>query len=104
MQIYYEDFKTAEDVAEQFGEWQKPIDLTGCYLIYAEYTYENYEGSALVLFEKGGTLFEVNGSHCSCYGLKGQWEPEATSAEAILARPNVPNAAKDNVREYFKVH
>jgi hypothetical protein len=36
-----------------------------------------------VIFEKDGKLWEVNGSHCSCYGLEGQWQPEETTWEAI---------------------
>ena len=28
----------------------------------------------------------MNGSHCSCYGLEGQWEPEETDLEAIRHR------------------
>lgn len=24
-------------------------------------------------------LYEVNGSHCSCYGFEGQWEPSLTT-------------------------
>jgi len=45
-------------------------------ILFASYGDENYSGSAFVLFEKDGQLFEVNGGHCSCYGLEGQWEPE----------------------------
>lgn len=50
-------------------------------ILYADYEYENYSGDAYVLgFDKEmgekGTWFEVHGSHCSCYGLEGQWEPE----------------------------
>lgn len=36
-----------------------------------------YDGDAWVLFEKDGQLYEVHGGHCSCYGLEGQWVPEA---------------------------
>jgi hypothetical protein len=28
----------------------------------------------------------VNGSHCSCHGLEGQWEPEETSMKALEHR------------------
>ncbi|MEC2335172.1 hypothetical protein [Bacillus subtilis] len=45
-------------------------------ILFASYGYELYSGNAFVLFEKDGVLFEVCGSHCSCYGLEGQWEPE----------------------------
>ena len=32
--------------------------------------------SNAILLEKDGKLYEVNGSHCSCYGLEEQWKPE----------------------------
>ena len=60
--------------------------LEGATILLASYTYENYTGDAFVLFERDGQLFEVNGSHCSCYGLEGQWEPEETTKDALLAR------------------
>ena len=60
--------------------------LEGATILLASYTYENYTGDAFVLFERDGKLFEVNGSHCSCYGLEDQWEPEETTKEALLAR------------------
>ena len=33
-------------------------------------------------------MWEVNGAHCSCYGLEGQWEPEETTVEALRYRVN----------------
>lgn len=60
-------------------------DLKGCKILFAAYDRE-YEGQALVVFRRNRKLYEVNGSHCSCYGLEGQWEPEQTSAEALLHR------------------
>lgn len=30
-----------------------------------------------------GKLFEVHGSHCSCYGFEGQFEPEPTTLEYL---------------------
>lgn len=55
-------------------------------VLFASYTYRDYEGDAFVLFRKDGKLFEVNGGHCSCYGLEGQWEPEETTIEALEHR------------------
>lgn len=55
-------------------------------ILFASYGYENYSGEAWILFEKDGKLYEVNGSHCSCYGLEGQWKPEETTLEAIEHR------------------
>lgn len=62
--------------------------LDGCEILLASYTYEDYDGSAYVLFRKDGKLYTVNGSHCSCYGLEGQWEPEPTTVEAELRITN----------------
>jgi hypothetical protein len=71
--------------AHVFKEFQtEPVE--DAEFLFAAYTYEDYSGSAFVLFRKDGKLFEVNGSHCSCYGLEGQWEPEETSKEALLKR------------------
>ena len=55
-------------------------------ILIASYTYEDYNGDAFVLFEQDGLLYEVNGGHCSCYGLEDQWEPELTTVEAIRKR------------------
>lgn len=33
-----------------------------------------------------GVLYEVHGSHCSCYGFEGQFELEETSIEALKFR------------------
>ena len=57
-------------------------------IIYGYYHDEDYSGSCFVLLQEksSGNLFEVNGSHCSCYGLENQWELEATTIESILHR------------------
>lgn len=56
------------------------------HIVLAYYLYEDYSGEAFVLFIKGRTLYEVNASHCSCYGLEDQWKPEKTSLLAIKHR------------------
>ncbi len=60
--------------------------LEGATMLYGYYSYEDYSGEAFVLYEKDGKLWEVNGSHCSCYGLEGQWDPEETSVAAVEKR------------------
>jgi hypothetical protein len=55
-------------------------------VLFASYSYENYSGDAWVLFEKDGNLYEVNGSHCSCYGLEGQWDYEPVVLEELENR------------------
>jgi hypothetical protein len=69
-----------------FGETGPGDALDGVTILLASYHNECYEGDAFVLYEKGGVLFEVNGSHCSYFGLEGQWEPEETSIEALRFR------------------
>ena len=46
-------------------------------LIWAVYGGGSYDGSAEVIYRQDGKWYHVNGSHCSCYGLAGQWEPES---------------------------
>lgn len=60
----------------------KEEDING-EILFASYTYEDYSGAATVIFRRGETLYEVHGSHCSCYGLEDQWEPEETTIEAL---------------------
>ncbi len=64
-------------------------------VLLAAYCCENYSGDAFVLFRRDGKLYEVNGSHCSCYGLgqqtisgdrETQWEPEETTIAALRHR------------------
>ena len=33
--------------------------------------------------KKTKVLYEVHGSHCSCYGFEGQWTPEETTLEYL---------------------
>jgi len=76
---YFGSFKSRDDISYQFNiELSDKIEI-----LLAEYHNESYEGEAFVLFIQDGKFFEVYGSHCSCYGLEGQWHPEETSIEAI---------------------
>ncbi len=65
----------AEPIPETFPSEDK--------ILFASYGGGSYDGDAFVLFEENGKLYEVHGSHCSCYGLEGQWKPEETSIEAL---------------------
>lgn len=84
MSCYLNEFRNNEDIIERY---EAPKDaLDGAIVHIAWYGYGDYCGSSLVIFEKDGKLYEVNGSHCSCYGLEGQWAPELTSWEALDMR------------------
>jgi hypothetical protein len=89
------DFEGCSYDEDKLAEAMKADRWQGLDVLFAAYTYESYEGDAFVLFRKNGELYEVNGGHCSCYGLSergysgetpDQWEPEATTKEAILRR------------------
>ena len=57
-------------------------------VLLASYGTDNYTGDAFVLFRntKDGQLYENHGSHCSCYGLEGQWKPEICDLESLRHR------------------
>jgi len=82
--MYFGNFSDKEGLMASF-EIQES-DLEGCRILFAAYENESYEGYAMVIFAKDGKLYEVNGSHCSCHGLEGQWTPEETSLEALKMR------------------
>lgn len=86
MTVYLNDWSENGEAGmlEDFGIGKDAIE--GANVLIASYTYEDYSGDAYVLFERDGALFEVHGGHCSCYGLEDQWEPEATTAGAIIHR------------------
>ncbi|MGG0667812.1 hypothetical protein ABE073_04700 [Lederbergia citrisecunda] len=94
--VFLNDFDDKEDVLKQFsGErwsWDDEEESkfveenNSCNIIFASYGNANYSGGAWVLFEKDGELHEVDGSHCSCYGLEGQWEPEEVSLDELEHR------------------
>lgn len=80
-------------VKDDFGITDGALD--GVNILLAAYEYEDYSGSAYVLFERAGELYEVVGGHCSCHGLSSQnyycegdtqWEPEPTTVEAVRQR------------------
>lgn len=69
---YHGAFTSWKDVQAQFNMTMKaPRGL-----IYAGYDREDYEGTALVVWTKGKSVFTVRAGHCSCYGLEDQWDPE----------------------------
>ena len=96
MKVYFDLFECKEDVIREFQIDSEKLEKVE--ILYACYSYGDYSGDTHVIFREDGKLYEVNGGHCSCYGLEGQWEPEETSVEAMLARPSVANEAKEILR------
>lgn len=74
--VFMELFTSKEDICHEF---QIPTDvLDNKEIVLAYYDYEDYSGWATVIYtDILGQFWEVHGSHCSCHGLEGQWEPEA---------------------------
>lgn len=77
-------FSDVSDVERNFQLAEN--SLSDVDIILAWYGGGDYDGSAFVLFERDGKLYEAGGSHCSCYGLEGQWEPEETLVDALVHR------------------
>lgn len=82
---------TANEIFQSFEEYNRNDEYDyskydGVEILLAYYSYEDYSGEAFVLFRKDNQLNEVNGTHCSCYGLENQWEPEKTTVEALQHR------------------
>ncbi len=74
----------------------KDEDLAGAEILLASYGYGSYCGDAFVLFRKDGQLFEVNGSHCSCYGVEGQWTPQSVTLQELKHRLEKGELGKDD--------
>ena len=55
---------------------EPPEDPNPDCVIFADYSYEDYYGDAFYVYIKDGIVYEGHGSHCSCHGLEGQFEPE----------------------------
>lgn len=82
--VYVGDWSCLDDMLRDFSIDKDSVK--GYKVLYAWYEYADYSGSAFVLLKKGRKLYEVNGGHCSCYGLEGQFELEETNVEALLKR------------------
>jgi hypothetical protein len=107
---YFGDWADHADMVGDFTEYGKPApkDLaTDREVLFACYTYEDYSGFATVIFKRDGKLFEVSGSHCSCFGLEGQWLPQPVTWAALALRPDSsyrPPEANEYLRKLVKKH
>jgi len=94
MTVYLNDWADAGEAGMLRDFGVGPEVLTGAEVLVATYTYENYEGSAYVLFKRDGKFFEIIGGHCSCHGLNEasysggptQWQPEEVDEAALRHR------------------
>ncbi|ASA22615.1 hypothetical protein [Paenibacillus donghaensis] len=88
--IFLHDWSNMEEVFGSFESWETQDHALSNHkeeaVLFASYGNDNYSGAAWVLFLKDGKLYEVNGSHCSCYGLEDQWSPEEVMLEELEHR------------------
>lgn len=81
-QLYLEDFSSWEEV---ISAYQLSDHKTEPKYVLASYSVGGYEGSSIVIFgDSIDNLSFVHGSHCSCYGLEGQWDPEDTPLKSLI--------------------
>ena len=99
--VYMGEFSSWDDVKEEFQ-----IDLPEPDIVFAMYEVPGYDGYAEVFFKSYGVWKYVSGSHCSCYGLEGQWEEEdfepAVYLEAIRQGKNTNPLGDDYANKEFK--
>lgn len=101
----FDGWNDAEQMVAEFGVGMDAIE--GYRVIVATYDTGNYSGDAFVLLEKNGNYYEVNGSHCSCYGLEDCWELEDVTEAALKIRCESSYRyggfamASDAIKEHF---
>lgn len=82
MKRYFGLFGDLESIELEFDV---KLDISDENIEYALYTNEDYSGAAVVVFTNNeGELMVVEGGHCSCYGLEGQWIPQKTSWSMLM--------------------
>jgi hypothetical protein len=96
MKEYLGSFEDWQDVRRQFSDASYYHKSEGNLQIdpveepdhvYAYYDREGYEGTAKVAYyiAAENKFYTVYGTHCSCYGLEGQWEPEPYDPDIFAA-------------------
>ena len=73
-------------------------ELRGFRILFEGHAEEDYSDSILLILRKDGALFEVEASHCSCYGFEGMWNPRKTTVGALLKRTPASLSDRDYVR------
>lgn len=87
MKKYWGLWNSRYDIADCFGKSaNSPMFPTEDEMIFAAYDSNGLNGLAFVLYKRNDKLYEVNGSHCSCFDLKRQWDPEKTTLQALMQR------------------
>ncbi len=87
MATYFDGFDSFGDLPHEYVQ-----DLTEDELVYAGYSCEDYDGTAIVVYQRDGVWFENHDGHCSCDPL-GSWSPERTKVEVLVAYTCWPGLA-----------
>lgn len=77
----YHGFDDWKDVQEQYEMSEPEAEEVICAYYGADYC---YSGESLVVYRNGGNYFLNEGSHCSCYGLEGQWAPTLYESKELF--------------------
>lgn len=80
--MYYGEFTCLNDIVSNFNITNQKVD--DMVVLFAAYNFEYYDGFALVIYVQNGKFYIVEGSHCSCFGLEDQWNPDEMPIEALL--------------------
>lgn len=79
--------RTAQQVEYQHYLEYREVDQLpdNMILVYHEYASGSYEGESYGFgFDTEKNMwFEVGGSHCSCFGLEGQWDPDYSTFDQL---------------------
>jgi hypothetical protein len=94
--VYTDGFDSVKEaiLKQEIIELIKKIDNIN--ILFASYYYRNYHGEAWILFEENKELFEINASHCSCFGLEGQFDPEKVILKELKNRLEKGTFGKDD--------
>lgn len=103
--VFVDGFEDRYDVAKEFSVPVEEFDEYEILIAIYDLS-EAYSGDAYVLmYKKDDGLYEAHGSHCSCTGLEGQFEPESVPVEALKKRivdNNYCYGAEAIARPYIK--
>lgn len=84
---WYEDAGQCDLDKAVFAAFDVPENAReGVEILWAQYDTGNWEGSAHVIYRENDQLYEVNASHCSCYGLEGMFAGEPVKKIHIYTR------------------
>jgi hypothetical protein len=101
---YIGEFASWDDVRSNYGD-DCPTEEPR--FVFAQYETPAYEGYSTVITSTGADdFFIVEGSHCSCFGLEGQWEPtrhdSADLRKMMEASYGFFHDHKDRLTEWIK--